>query len=58
MKALPVNLVGLRAHSLADVKIAAVSKLDLAGVRSSPDPNRTPTPIQAVPIKSLSGSAV
>ena len=32
------------AHSLADVKIAAVSKLDLAGVCSVPDPNRTPSP--------------
>jgi integrase len=32
------------AHSLADVKMAAVSKLDLAGVCSVPDPNRTPSP--------------
>ena len=30
------------AHSLADVKMAAVSKLDLAGVCSVPAPNRTP----------------
>jgi site-specific recombinase XerD len=30
------------AHSLADVKMSAVSKLDLAGVCSLPDPNRTP----------------
>ena len=32
------------AHSLADVKMAAVSKLDFAGVCSVPDPNRTPSP--------------
>jgi len=32
------------AHSLADVKMAAVTKLDLAGVCSVPDPNRTPSP--------------
>jgi integrase len=30
------------AHSMADDKIAAVSKLDFAGSCSSPDPNRTP----------------
>jgi len=33
------------AHSLADYKIAAVWRLDFAGVCSSPDPNRTPAPI-------------
>ena len=32
------------AHSLADVKMSAVSKLDLAGVCSVPDANRTPSP--------------
>ena len=32
------------AHSLADVKMAAVRKLDLADVCSVPDPNRTPSP--------------
>ena len=32
------------AHSLADVKIAAVSKLDLAGFCSAPDSSRTPGP--------------
>jgi hypothetical protein len=31
------------AHSLADVKMAAVSKLDSAGVCSVPDPTRTPS---------------
>ena len=36
------------AHSLADVKMAAVSKLDLAAVCSVPDPNRTPSPIGVV----------
>lgn len=35
-------------HSLADVKMAAVSKLDLAGVCSVPDPNRTPSPTGVV----------
>lgn len=32
------------AHSLADVKMAAVTKLDLAGLCSVPDSNRTPSP--------------
>ena len=32
------------AHALADVKIAAVSKLDLAGLRPGLDSNRTPSP--------------
>ena len=32
------------AHSLADAKIAAVSKLDSAAVYSVPDSNRTPAP--------------
>jgi hypothetical protein len=39
------------AHSLADVKMAAVNKLDsldLAGVCSVPDPNRTPGPTGVV----------
>jgi|HubBroStandDraft_6_1064221.scaffolds.fasta_scaffold19728_2 integrase len=36
------------AHSLADVKMAAVSKLDLAGVCSLPDPKRTPSPTGVV----------
>lgn len=31
-------------HPLASDKMAAVSKLDFAGVYSSPDPNRTPSP--------------
>jgi hypothetical protein len=31
------------AHSLADVKMPAICKLDLAGFCSQPDPNRTPT---------------
>jgi integrase len=38
-------------HSLADVKMAAVNKLDsldLAGVCSVPDPNRTPSPTGVV----------
>jgi len=33
------------AHSLADDKIAAVRRLDFAGVSSLPDPKRTPEPI-------------
>jgi integrase len=36
------------AHSLADVKMSAVSKLDLAGVCSLPDPNRTPARLGVV----------
>jgi hypothetical protein len=32
------------AHSMADDKIAAVSKMDFAGSCSSPDANRTPGP--------------
>jgi hypothetical protein len=32
------------AHSLADVKMAAVSKLDWASICSVPDSNRTPGP--------------
>jgi integrase len=36
------------AHSLADVKMAAVSKLDLAGICLVPDPNRTPSPTGVV----------
>jgi integrase len=36
------------AHPLADAKMAAVSKLDLAGVCPSPDPNRTPGPSEVV----------
>jgi integrase len=35
------------AHSLADVKMSAVSKLDLAGVGSIPDPKRTPARLDA-----------
>jgi integrase len=36
------------AHSLADVKMAAVSRLDLAAVCSVPDPVRTPRPTGVV----------
>jgi integrase len=53
-----ITMTARYAHSLADAKMAAVSKLDLAGVCSSPDSNRTPTPVPAVPLKSLSSSAV
>ena len=35
------------AHALADVKMAAVSRLDSAGVRSLPDSTRTPSPLGA-----------
>jgi integrase len=35
------------AHSLADVKMSAVIKLDMAGVCSLPDPNRTPARLDA-----------
>ncbi len=39
-----ITMTARYAHSLADVKMAAVSKLDLAVVCSVPDPNRTPSP--------------
>lgn len=38
-----ITMTARYAHSLADVKIAAVSKLDLAGFYSVPDSNRTPS---------------
>jgi integrase len=38
-----LSMTGRYAHSLADVKMAAVSKLDFAGVCSVPDSNRTPS---------------
>lgn len=37
-----ITMTARYAHSLADDKIAAVSKLDFAGFCSLPDPNRTP----------------
>jgi integrase len=43
-----ITMTARYAHSLADVKMAAVSKLDLAGVCSVPDPNRTPSPLGVV----------
>jgi integrase len=46
------------AHSLADAKIAAVSKLDLTGVCSTLDSNRTPPPIPDEPKTSVSDLAV
>jgi hypothetical protein len=39
-----VSMTARYTHSLADVKMAAVSKPDLAAVCSSPDPIRTPRP--------------
>ena len=39
-----ITMTARYAHSLADVKMAAVSNLDLAVVCSVPDPNRTPGP--------------
>jgi integrase len=38
-----ITMTARYAHSLDDAKIAAVSKLDLAGVCSVPDSNRTPS---------------
>jgi hypothetical protein len=35
-------------HSVADVKMAAVSKLDFAGLCLVPDPNQTPSPTGVV----------
>jgi integrase len=37
-----ITMTARYAHSMADDKTAAVSKLDFAGSCSSPDPNRTP----------------
>ena len=42
-----ITMTARYAHSLADDKIAAVRRLDFAGVCSSPDPKRTPTPISS-----------
>jgi hypothetical protein len=53
-----ITMTARYAQPLADAKINAVGKLDLAGVCHLPDPNRTPAPIPAIPIKSLSSSAV
>ena len=39
-----LSMTGRYAHSLADVKMAAVNKLDLAGFYSVPDSNRTLSP--------------
>jgi integrase len=39
-----ITMTARYAHSLADVKIAAVSKLDLAGFHPVLDSNRTPSP--------------
>ena len=43
-----ITMTARYAHSLADAKMAAVSKLDLVGVCSVPDPNRTPGPTGVV----------
>jgi integrase len=52
-----ITMTARYAHSLADAKIAAVSKLDSAGVCSSLDSNRTPASIPLEPNSSLSGLA-
>jgi integrase len=53
-----ITMTARYAHSLADVKMAAVSKLDLAVVCSVLDSNRTPPPIPADQTTSLSSLAV
>ena len=53
-----ITMTARYAHSLADAKIAAVSKLDLTGSHSVLDSNRTPDPIPAEPKTSLSSLAV
>ena len=53
-----ITMTARYAHSLADAKIAAVSKLDLTGSYSALDSNRTPDPIPAEPKTSLSSLAV
>ncbi len=40
-----ITMTARYAHSLADDKMAAVRRLDFAGFRSQPDPNRTPEPV-------------
>ena len=40
----PITMTARYTHALADVKIAAVSKLDLAGFCPALDLNRTPSP--------------
>jgi integrase len=49
-----ITMTARYAHSLADAKIAAVTKLDLAGVCSLPDSNRPLASISAEPKTSLS----
>jgi|SRR5665213_564284 len=44
-----ISMTARYAHSLADVKIAAVSSLDFAVSQSLPDSNRTPPPTAAEP---------
>jgi integrase len=39
-----ITMTALYAHALSDVKMAAVSKLDLAGVCPALELNRTPSP--------------
>ena len=56
-RALKITMTACYAHSLADDKMAAVSKVDFAGVCPSLDPNRTPAIISAVPKKGLSDLA-
>jgi integrase len=53
-----ITMTAHYAHSLADAKIAAVSKLDLTASYSAPDSDRTPDPIPAEPKMSLSSLAV
>jgi integrase len=52
-----ITMTARYAHSLADVKIAAVSKLDLTGFHSVLDSNRTLAPIPLEPNASLSALA-
>ena len=53
-----ITMTARYAHSLADAKIDAVSKLDLASVCSLPDSNRPPSPIPVEPKTSVSSFAV
>jgi integrase len=56
-----ITMTARYAHSLADVKLAAVCKLDLTGSCYSPDPNRTPgpkTPETETGTKSLQPSTI
>jgi integrase len=52
-----ITMTARYAHSLADAKIAAVNKLDLAGFYSTPDSNRTPSSSRVAAESEVNGFA-